>query len=99
EHERKDFEDLALEPRWIALGRWTEACRLAGKQGQAGLFRDRAARQLLDEVTEPGGPDAGELDAEAVKRLRAVRAAVAAEHPDPAALGELCKNLLEKLDP
>jgi hypothetical protein len=95
--EEKGFEG-AIEPRFVALGRWTEACRLAGLSGQAGLFHDRATRRLLDEVLAPA-KDAGDLGSPAATAaLREIQAAVATRHPDPAGMHALCQDLLYRLD-
>jgi len=95
--EEKGFEG-AIEPRFVALGRWTEACRLAGLSGQAELFHDRATRRLLDEVLAPA-KDAGDLgSAAATDKLREIQAAVASGHPDAATMHDLCVKLLDSLD-
>jgi hypothetical protein len=94
------FKDDPNTPLYVAVGSWTEACRLAGEARQPGLFRDSATRRLLGKVVAPGEDDASHLLGEAPGAiLRAIRADVAAGRIDPAALGKRCRSLLEQLDP
>jgi hypothetical protein len=88
------------DPRYVALGSWTEACRLSGEARQPQLFRDSATRRLLGKVLEPGEEDAAHLLGDATgATLRGIQADVAAGRIDPSALGKRCRGLLEQLDP
>lgn len=95
--ETKDFKDL-VEPSYVDLGRWTEACRLSGQAGKSALFRERAGRRLLDQAVRPDAKEPSDLPQPAIAILNAMRAEVAADHPDVAALAQSCKQLLEQLD-
>jgi hypothetical protein len=98
--EKRCFEETVTEPHYVALGSWSEACRLAGEAGKPRLFRDRASRRLLDKVVEPGEDDAAHLLGEpAAALLHGIRADLAAGRIDPAALGQRCRSLLELVDP
>jgi len=95
--ESKGFKDL-VEPRYVDLGRWTEACRLAGKAGRPALFRERAARPLLDQAVAPDAKEPSDLPQRALDTLRTLRDALAGGHADADALGRSCQELLEQLD-
>ncbi len=95
--ETKGFKDL-VEPRYVDLGRWTEACRLAGQTGKSDLFRERAARRLLDQAVTPDAKEPSDLPQPAISTLNTLRAELAVGHPDVAALAQSCKRLLEQLD-
>ena len=99
--ERQIFKDGGvIEPHYVALGSWTEACRLSGEARQPGLFRDSATRRLLDKVVEPGEEDAAHLlGKDPGKILREIRTDVAAGRIDPFDLGKRCRGLLQQLDP
>jgi hypothetical protein len=99
--ERQIFKDGGvIEPHYVALGSWTEACRLSGEARQPGLFRDSATRRLLDKVVEPGEEDAAHLlGKDPGKILRDIRTDVAAGRIDPFDLGKRCRGLLQQLDP
>lgn len=97
--EKKATEELALAPRLVELGSWTEACRLAGAGGRPDLFRERATRPLLDRVIAAGPQDEAALGTgDAVEVLRGIRQQIDAGRIDPAALGQRCESLLRVLD-
>ncbi len=62
-----------LDPDMLRLGAWTEAAALAAKRGDAGFFRDRRTRRVLDEAARvtAGDPAAQE----AARRVRSLLAA------------------------
>jgi hypothetical protein len=95
--EKKAMKELGEDPRLVELGRWTEACRLAGENGRAGLFRGPATLRVLDRAMSPGGKDADNLDPKALAIVRAIREDVASDRIDPVALGGRCRALLEQL--
>jgi len=95
--EKKAMEDLIEEPRLVELGRWTEACRLAGENGRADLFRQPATLPVLDRAIRPGGKDADNLDPKALGIVRSIREGIAGGRIDSTALGARCKSLLELL--
>lgn len=95
--EKKAMEELGEDPRLVELGRWTEACRLAGEHGRADLFREPATLRVLDRAMSPGGKDADNLDPKALATVRAIREDVAGGRIDPVALGGRCRALLEQL--
>jgi hypothetical protein len=98
--EEQVFKNAVIDPPYVDLGIWTEACRLAGQAGRPELFRDRATRRLLDKAVEPGPEDAAHLlDPSAAASLRAIQVQVAAGRVDPPELGSRCRGLLEQLDP
>ncbi|MBV8199238.1 MAG: hypothetical protein JOZ15_01310, partial [Acidobacteria bacterium] len=82
----------------VELGRWTEACRLAGANGRAQLFSERSSLRVLDRAIEPGGKDADNLDPTAVPAVRAIRDEIAAGRASAADLGKRCEELLRQLD-
>jgi hypothetical protein len=96
--EKKAIKELLVEPRFIELGSWTEACRLAGASGRPDLFRERATRRLLDQAVAARPKDEGALDPRAVEDLRAIREELLAGRIDAAALGQRCHALLKLLD-
>jgi Putative zinc-finger len=96
--EKKAVEELQEEPRFVELGRWTEACRLAAVGGRPDLFRKRATLRVLDQAVAPGGKDAGTLDPQAIQILRDVRGKIAGGRIDVADLGRQCSELLMQLD-
>jgi hypothetical protein len=96
--EKQALAELAEDPRIVELGRWTEACRLAGTSGRADLFRDRSSLRVLDRAIEPGGKDADDLDPAVVPDVRAIRDEIAAGRASPKDLGKRCQDLLKKLD-
>jgi hypothetical protein len=96
--EKKAIKELVVEPHFLELGSWTEACRLAGASGRPDLFRERASRRLLDQAVAAGPKDEGALDPRAVEDLRAIRDQILAGRIDAAALGQRCRGLLELLD-
>lgn len=85
------------EPKLVELGRWTEACRLAGENGRTDLFQEPATLRVLDEAMRPGGKDSDNLDPKALAISRTIRDDIAGRRIDPAALGARCKSLLELL--
>ena len=91
------MEELLEDPRLVELGRWTEACRLAGENGRADLFRQPATLRVLDAAMRPGGKDADSLDPQALPKVRSIRDTIASGHIDPAILGGLCRKLLDQL--
>jgi hypothetical protein len=95
--EQKAMAELLEDPRMVELGRWTEACRLAGENGRADLFRKPAALQVLDAAMRPGGKDADSLDPQALAKVRSIRDTIGSGRIDPAHLGGLCRNLLDQL--
>jgi hypothetical protein len=96
--EKKAITELVIEPRFLELGSWTEACRLAGAGGRPDLFRERATRRLLDQAVAPRPKDEGALDPRAVEDLRAIREQILAGRLDAAALGQSCLSVLKVLD-
>jgi hypothetical protein len=94
--EKKAVEELLEDPRLVELGRWTEACRLAGEHDRADLFREPAALRVLDEAMRPGGKD-GDLDPKALPIVKTIRAGIAGGRIDPTALGKSCTALLDRL--
>jgi Putative zinc-finger len=95
--EKKVMEDLLEEPRLVELGRWTEACRLAGENGRGDLFWEPATLRVLDEAMQPGSKDEGTLDPKALGIVRDIRKGIAGGRIDPAALGKRCTDLLHLL--
>jgi Putative zinc-finger len=95
--EKKAMEELLEEPRLVELGRWTEACRLAGENGRADLFREPGALRVLDQAMQPAGKDEGTLDPKALGIVRNIRDDIAGGRIDPLALGKRCTGLLEVL--
>jgi hypothetical protein len=95
--EAKGFKDL-VEPRYVELGRWTEACRLAGVSGKPDLFRERATRRVLDQAVAPDTKEPSDLGPRAIEILSTLDQAVRAGRLDAAALGKRCQELLEQLD-
>jgi len=95
--EKEAVKELLEDPRLVELGRWTEACRLAGQSGRPDLFREPATLRLLDEAMRPGGKDADNLDPQALAKVRSIRDAIASGRIDPAILGGQCTDLLRQL--
>lgn len=95
--EKKTMADLGEDPRMVELGRWTEACRHAGRKGRADLFRQPAALRVLDEAIRPAGKDEDSLDPQALGIVRTLREAIAGGHIDPAGLAGHCESLLHRL--
>jgi hypothetical protein len=96
--EKKAVEELQEEPRFVELGRWTEACRLAAVSGRPDLFRKRATLRVLDQAVAPGGKDAGTLDPKSTQILRDIRDKITGGRFDVADLGRQCSDLLTQLD-
>jgi hypothetical protein len=96
--EKKALEGV-VDPPFVELGGWTEACRLGGKAGQTDLFHGRATRRLLESFLEPGAEAAKDLDPRAAKTLAGIQAAIASGHPTPSDLAQRCQELLDQLDP
>lgn len=95
--EKQAIEELLEDPRMVELGRWTEACRLAGQSGRADLFRLPATLRVLEEAMRPGGKDEDNLDPKALEIVRDIRDGIAGGRIDPFALSGTCKTLLERL--
>ena len=95
--EKKVLAELAEDPRTVELGRWTEACRLAGKTGRAGLFHQPATLRVLDEAMRPGGKEEDTLDPQAVGIVRSIREDIASGRINPTLLGGSCEKLLNDL--
>ncbi|HEY6324808.1 MAG TPA: hypothetical protein VJA16_24945, partial [Thermoanaerobaculia bacterium] len=95
--EKKAMAELLEDPRMVELGRWTEACRLAGENGRADLFREPATLRVLDAAMRPGGKDADSLDPQSLATARSIRDTIASGRIDPAILGGLCRKLLDQL--
>jgi hypothetical protein len=96
--EKQASAELLEEPRLVELGRWTEACRLAGASGRADLFRERGTLGVLDRALAPAGKDGDNLEPEAVPEVHAIRDEIAAGRFHPADLGKRCEQLLKRLD-
>ena len=97
--EKKAMAELLEDPRVVELGRWTEACRLAGRNGRADLFREPATLRVLDEALRPGGKDEDNLKLypKAFGIVRSIRDDIASGRIDPATLGGSCTKLLDQL--
>jgi Putative zinc-finger len=95
--EGKGFEGLA-DATYVELGRWTEACRLAGQARRSELFGGGATRRLLERTLAPGSQTAKDLGPRAAATLAGIRAAARGARPDPAELGRRCQDLLDQLD-
>ena len=77
----------------FALGAWTEAARIAASQRDAGFFRARESRRMLDRAA-----DLDSLDDPTRAGVDALRAASRADgEPDWAALGRAADQLLKHL--
>jgi hypothetical protein len=97
--EKKALAELAEDPRTVELGRWTEACRLAGKTGRADLFHRPATLRVLDEAMRPGGKEEDTLDPQAIGIVRSIREDIAGGRIDPTLLAGSCEKLLDDLAP
>jgi Putative zinc-finger len=95
--ERKAMAELAEDPRMVELGRWAEACRHAGQNGSADLFRKPTTRRVLDEAMRPGGKDEDNLDPQALAKVRSIHDAIVSGRIDPATLGGQCTDLIRQV--
>jgi hypothetical protein len=95
--EKKAMAEMGEDPRMVELGRWTEACRLAGQKGRADLFRQPATLRVLDEAMRPGGKDEDSLDPQALGIVRTIREDIAGRHINPTDLAGHCESLLHQL--
>jgi Putative zinc-finger len=95
--EKKAMAELGEDPRMVELGRWTEACRLAGQKGRADLFRQPAALRVLDAAIRPAGKDEDSLDPQALGIVRTMREDIAGGHINPTDLAGHCESLLHQL--
>ena len=96
--EKQASAELQEDPRLVELGRWIEACRLAGASRRADLFRERGSLQVLDRALARPGKDEDTLNPLVVPEVRAIRDEIAAGIFSPTGLGKRCENLLQKLD-
>lgn len=96
--EKQASAELPEDQRLVELGRWTEACRLAGASGRADLFRKSSTLRVLDRALAPAGKDEEDLDHAASQDVRAIRDEIAAGHINPTGLGKRCEKVLEILD-
>src|ERR1700674_3882132 len=96
--EKQASTELLEDPRLVELGRWTEACRLAGASGRTDLFREASTLGVLDRALAPAGKDEDALEREAASHVQAIRDEIAAGHNNPAGLGKRCEGLLNLFD-